>query len=626
MGFQRSTLALAGLARVAPSGALLFACLALAWVERGSIEAADWLPYALLAGLLLSALLWSGGASWPGRPALLGFVALLGLAAWAAVSLTWSPAPALARDEALLTAFYAVVLAVPLFSLRSSTERLAALGLLVAAGAALAIATALTLRLSARGVDLYDSGRLYFPISYYNGQAALFAIGFWPAIVLAARRQAPLAVRSVALGAAATLLAGSLLAQSKGSVAALAVSGAVLLACSRSRLRVLVPTLLATALPAAALEALTGPFRATGEVALEQAIGRAGGAVLAVGLAATLLGALYTLVDRRIEPSAATRRVAGAVVLAAVLGGMATATAVSVLRFGGPVGVVEDKWEAFKQPPHDESTGSHLLSLGSSRYDFARVALAEFRERPLAGTGARGFATAYLEKRRGWETPARAHSLELDVLSEQGLVGFGLLVGALGVPLVALARRARGELLAAGSFAAVLYWLLHASVDWIWTLPAVAIPFFLVLGIGLAGEGRPVPAQRRPLSFAAAVAALALVAFAPPWLAARFTERALAGEGAAASDLRWARRLDPLSVNPLVSESALASPGRGRIQPLELAVAMEPRSAALRHALGLAYLEAGRIRAARKTLLVARRLDPGDELVVRALARTRRRP
>ena len=607
------------LVRTAPTAILLVACIALAWHERGSIAARDWLPYALLAGLLLAAVLWSGSASRPSGLALAGLGGLLALAAWAAVSLAWSPAPALARDEALLTCFYAVALAVPLTTLRTPTERLAATGVLVAASAGLAIATALALRFSADPRDLFDSGRLYFPVSYYNGQAALFAVAFWPGIALAARRTTRLPVRALAFGAGVATLSASLLAQSKGSVAALALSGVVLFALCRSRLRLLLPTLLAAVLVAATMRPLTAPFRADGEAALRHAIATAGAVVLLLTLAATLVGVLYVALDRRFEAPAAVRRLAGAAALLVAAGATVGIVAVAVARSGGAVAAIEEWWEASKTLPSDEAGSSHLLTLGSSRYDFARVALGEFRQHPLAGTGARGFATAYLREGRTWETPARAHSLELDVLSEQGLVGFLLLMSALGVLLVVLARRARSDLVAAGSFAAALYWLVHASVDWLWTLPAVAIPFFCLLGIGGSSERPRHPAPRRRFPLAAAVAALALVAFAPPWLSARFTDQALASEGSAAPDLRWARRLDPLSVDPLVAESVLASSPRARIGPLERAVAIEPRSAALRHTLGVAYLRAGRERAARRTLRVARRLDPRDSFAAREL-------
>ena len=73
--------------------------------------------------------------------------------------------------------------------------------------------------------------------------------------------------------------------------------------------------------------------------------------------------------------------------------------------------------------PAANAASSHLLQLGSYRYDIWRVALNEFAHHPLAGIGSRGFGPAYLRQRHSPDTPARAHSFELDALSELGIVG-----------------------------------------------------------------------------------------------------------------------------------------------------------------------------------------------------------
>ena len=132
----------------------------------------------------------------------------------------------------------------------------------------LAVATALTLRFGSNQADHFYAGRLSFPISYPNAQAAAFLIGFWPAVVCAAQRRAALPVRALALGGATVIAAGWLTAQSKGGVLAIAVSAAVLFAVSPLRLRLLPPTLLAGGLTALAYRPLTRPFRSASETAL----------------------------------------------------------------------------------------------------------------------------------------------------------------------------------------------------------------------------------------------------------------------------------------------------------------------------------------------------------------------
>ena len=54
--------------------------------------------------------------------------------------------------------------------------------------------------------------------------------------------------------------------------------------------------------------------------------------------------------------------------------------------------------------------------------------------------------------------------------------------------MVGAARRAlrAHPALAAGPCAAALVWLLHASIDWDWQLPAVSLPFIVLAGALIA--------------------------------------------------------------------------------------------------------------------------------------------
>src|SRR5919199_396662 len=97
----------------------------------------------------------------------------------AAVTIAWSDVPWLARDEALLTLFYAGALLVPLTTLRTHLEQAGALALVVLALGVLAIMTAVKLRFGAAPLRAYDDGRLDFPVTYVNGDAAFFLVGFW---------------------------------------------------------------------------------------------------------------------------------------------------------------------------------------------------------------------------------------------------------------------------------------------------------------------------------------------------------------------------------------------------------------------------------------------------------------
>jgi hypothetical protein len=603
--------------RVLPFVALAAAAWLLAWVATGSIEAADWLPYAFLAGLLLGVVLVTGAAMRPRRGELIALGALVALALWETLSLTWSDVPSLARDEALLTLFYVTALAVPLVTLRTGGERLFGIAAVGAAAGTFAVATALVLRFGSEQADHFYSGRLSFPISYPNAQAAVFLIGFWPAIVLAAQRGWPPLARGLALAGATAASAGWLTTQSKGGVASLAISAAIVFSVSPLRLRLLVPSLLAAGLTAAAYEPLTAPFRSDGESALVADVRGAGTAILVLTAAGTLVGLGYALVDARLRLSARARRALGRVTLALVVLAAVAGVVAFVVTVGAPGRYVRDRWNDFNRVPAYETTSSHLLTLGSHRYDFWRVAVTEFKRHPVAGIGARSFGAAYLRERHTTEPPARAHSIELDALSEVGLVGFALLACGLVLPLVGLVSRTRArDPAATAALAGAAYWLTHASVDWIWTVPTCGLLFFLLLGTGLSGGERRPLAPKGALTAAAAVAVVAVVAFVPPWLSAR-----LAGQG----DLSWARRLDPLSVQPYIAEAARATTAQAAIGPLAAAVRKEPRVADLRFSLAQAYRRAGDVRSARRELEAAKRLDPLEPSILDALARLPRR-
>lgn len=612
------------LIRALPTAVAVLLAILLSWRERGSIDAADWLPYGACLAVVLAAVLLSGVAVRPSRRAGLGLAALGLLALWQGLSAAWSPLPGLARDDALLSLFYAGAAAVPLVTIRCRADRVAATAIVVIGIGGLCAATALHLRLGASPDDAYWFGRLNFPVSYPNGVAALALVGFWPAIGLAAELTLPRAVRALGLGAAAAMLSVELLAQSKGAAVGLVAGGVVFFAVSPSRLRALVPTAVVAILAAAAFRPLTAPYRAETDPALAAAIARAGSVALLLVLAGVVAGAAYGHLDRRLAVPARASRIAGFAVAGALAVAVAGSLAVAVTRVGDPGQYVRDRWQSFRTLPAAEDASSHLTSLGSNRYDFWRVALDAWQSHPVQGVGARGWAAEYLRAGRSAETPARAHSLAFDTLAEDGLVGILLLAAAGLLLLRSLVRRSRDTLLNASLLASGVYWAVHTSVDWAWTIPAVGVPAALLIGIGVASEADAPLDRRQGLTAGIAVLAAALLLFVPPWLSGRFVDRAYGADSASAvaADLRWARRLDPLSTEPYVAEAAIAG-SPGDVAPLRRAVAKHPRDAELHYLLGAAYLRAGRRAAARRELQEALRLSPRDPLIRRTLAAAR---
>lgn len=597
-----------------PVAAVGACAVALAWEEHGSIDPGSWLPYSIVIALVLAIVLAAGAAARPGRAASLGIGGLVALGGWAALTLLWAPSPALARDEGLLTATYALALAVAALTARHGA-RLAATVVVAAGSGGVAAAAAAVLVWGADPLGRYFGGRLAFPISYVNATGALLAVGVWPGVLLAARRSAPPVARAAALAAAAAALAGVATTQSKGAVLGLLVATAVVLSLSPHRLRLLLPLALPVAAVAAAFGPLTEPFRSP----TPEAVRTAGAAVLVVAAAAAAVGLVYAALDPQIAISERASRLAGRVLLAALVAALAAGVAGFVVRVDHPGAWFAAKWRAAHHLSAHRRGSTHLLQLGSNRFDFWRVAWDEFERHPLLGDGARGFGPAYLVHGRSAETPRRAHSLPLEVLSEQGVVGFALLALGLGAPLALVLRRLRrGDPAAAAAAGGALAWLVQACVDWTWTIPAVTIPPLLLLGAA-AARARGGVAGRAAGPLAVALVAFAALALAPPWLAARYTQRGIAQRSQA--DLDRAHRLDPLSTDPLTA-SVWVEPLGAALPRLREAARMEPRMVATRYLLGAAYLALGDRRAARAQLRAALRLKPGDPTIEAALRRS----
>ena len=608
-----------GIIRAAAVSAIIGAAWFQAWSHYGSTLSADWLGYAVLAALVLATILAAGAAVRPSRADVIALGALAALAVWETLSAAWSPLPALARDDGFLTAFYVFAFAVPLLVLRGALARLLAASALVFGMASLAIAVAIKLAQTQNASDLFSDTRLAFPISYPNAQAAMFLIAFWPAIALAARRTLPSVVRALACGAATSLLSGWLLTQSKGGGLGLLVSAVAMFAVSKQRLRLVLPTLIAGGTAAAGFYRLTEPYRAA-QSAYLVAVRGAGSALLGLTAMSAAIALVYAVADRRVELGERSRKIAGIVVVAALAAAVVAGTFAFLSRVDSPSGFVHARWESLKAPPGRHSGSSHFSSLGSNRLDFWRVSVHQFPDHPIAGAGARSFWTVYVQHRGSDEMPIRGHSLELDTLLEDGLVGLGLLVLGIGALLV-MCFRQRDRPISAAAFAGGAYWLAHTAVDWNWNVPAAAIPFFVLLGIGAARGDRVTAPRRRSLVVAGVVAAVAVLGFAPVWLSGNLVRQAFFAPAGASRDLRLAKRLDPLSPDPYVMQSRVERDPAARVKAIAEAVRMEPKRFDFHYQLGVAYLNARRRADAARELRTAARLDPRNAKLYLGLLR-----
>jgi len=443
----------------------------------GGYYAGPRLIAALVAWALVLALALAGPAPLPrGTPGRLVLGGLAALAGWSAVSLAWAPLGGPAIESVLRLVLYVGALLIAVAALRGR-RALRAVEPALGGGAALVIAYGLSGRLLPGLVELDRSrsagGRLEQPITYWNGEGALAAVGFILCARVAGDATRPVALRAAAAAATAPLGAGIYLTYSRGALA-VAVLGLVMLvavARSRAQLRAAVVALIGGALACAACAAFPGVASLEGALGEREREGAIALVLLALIAAAA---ALVTARRLRLTPGPDTLPWAGRL-------GSVAAAIVAAVALGLVVGGLSERPSAAQLAAGAQA--KRLASVSSNRYEYWRVGLASFTDHPLGGLGAGGFRVRWLQERSIPEGVRDVHSLELEAAAELGLVGLAallaLLAGAITAAVAAL-RRARAA--AAGPCAAALAWLLHASIDWDWQLPAVALPALVLCG------------------------------------------------------------------------------------------------------------------------------------------------
>ncbi|HEX5798546.1 MAG TPA: O-antigen ligase family protein [Gaiellaceae bacterium] len=629
----------AGRLAEAMPGVLAVALLLLLGLRDAGFQPTLWYPVGLALLVLLALVLLSGVAVRPPRTTLVALGAFAGFTLWCFASITWSEVQGDALEGANRTLVYLVAFA--LFALMPVPRGLPVLlvGLYATGVALIALATVARAQAHDDPASFFIGGRLAEPAGYANAAAALFLAAYWAAVTLAARRSLPPPLRGILAGAATALLGTAVLCQSRGSVFAFAAVCLVQLVLVPGRARSVVALALTGGAVAAVSPILLDVFPALAEASVAGPVRDALVALLAATLAAGLIGWLLAVADARTEVSPATARRGAAIVLGTAAlavvatGGWAVAT-------GSPVQRVADGWDDFtalQEPSDDES---HLASgLGSNRYDFWRVALGRFADRPLTGVGVENFAVDYVRERRSWEEPLHPHSLEVRVLSQTGVPGATLFAVFLGAAALAcLKARGRDVLermaLLAGVVAAV-YWLGHATVDWFWAFPGLTLPALAWLGLGgngsvTGGAVRTIPPSSGVRAAVVPAGLVAAAVLAVPWLAVQETRTAATGwprdPERALDRLERARTLNPLTDDADVVAGIIA--GRrddvpGMLAAYGRAVERNPSNWFAHLELGLAAAEAGRVQRALGHVRAARRLNPREPLLAEVEAALR---
>jgi hypothetical protein len=437
----------------AAAGGLLLLPAVLAFSRGGYFDAARIRAGIAACALAAVAALVADGVAPATRAGRIALAAMAALTAWTALSLTWAPMGGPALDDVERLVLYLAALVAAAALLKTGWTEPALLAGIVAAAA-----YGLSERLLPGVVALTRSAaageRLAQPLTYWNAQGALAAMGLVLAAAFVARVRPGHRAVPIAAAATAPVLGLDLyLTLSRGALGAYAAGLLVLLALRPARATLYAAAVVtgAAAIPAIAAEVALGPVLTAGS---SPAAGAGMLAVLAVTAAAAALGARH-----RPAGPVPWLRPAATVALAAAL----AVTVVAAAHGGGgaPQGT------------------SRLTSVETNRYAYWRVALDTFADHPLRGVGSAGYRVEWLRRRDFAEIVRDAHSLYFETAAELGMIGILALAALFGGVAAAVRTDA-----AAG--AALAAWAVHAGVDWDWEMPALTLVAVLLAGAAIA--------------------------------------------------------------------------------------------------------------------------------------------
>jgi O-antigen ligase len=415
-----------------------------------------------------------------------GQLALLGLfllCAWTVASFAWAPLGGRAQDDAQRLVLYLGFMIAGIALLRGPLVR-RWLEPSVALGAFVVIAYGLSERFFPKLINLTNSqtgdGRLEQPLTYWNAEGLLAAIGLVLCVHIAGDPQRERWLRSVAAAAGVLLGLGVYLTYARGALAAVAVGLVVLLALvpdARPQLRAIV----AIVVPAAVAALVANDFSTVTSLS-----GRDAGDGIEMLVALVALGTVAALVAPRVSPRPIRLPALGVSRPATVLG-----ISVALMVMGGLVlAATEGKPEGTS--PVAGATPARLGSIDSNRYRYWQQAGRTFEHHPLIGIGSGGFQVDWLKVKDRFDASGDAHSIYLESAAELGVVGVAILMlflGGIAGSVVRLYRTHRGT--AAGLAAGLAAWAFHAGLDWDWEMPAVSLPALLLGAAAIAWIEEP---------------------------------------------------------------------------------------------------------------------------------------
>ena len=560
--------------------------------RSGAYSLADWVPFLIGVAALAVMVAISGPAVFSGRfqKILLALFALQ--AVWTASSIFWATSLGNTWEEINRTLLYAVGIGLVFAAVRwAGPTGLKALAALVTAViGVMALVIVIRLGVSDDPSGFFISGRLRYPITYYNALAALLMVGFWLALGMAngmrqTERRFPRWTQPLLLALGVFFAELALLPQSRGALWTFFLVVPFFVILSPHRFRALVDLGIVVLPVVLFWGRLNEVYVASmDKVPLGAAVG---GALRAIGYSVLIvLGAwaVTWLVERFAGPLSRRVRLSIGIVLmvlaiAGVVGGLVYADA----HTGGLGGYLDNRWAEFTgdQGPSADTT-NRFAALGlSGRVEQWKVAAKAFEENPVLGIGAQNFELYYDQHRTIALDVRNPHSQPMQLLAELGFPGLVLWLAFVVLTLVwavmlrfRAANRATQAVIAA-MMTAVISWFIHSSADWLWQMSALTLPVMMLFG-GLIGAGGR--QERAPVTGAAAVpnevtpgvrprarrrlrvsrsiltvlALLVLVSAALPYLCIRYCSFAAGSADLTTLTARahTAEKLDPTSVLP----------------------------------------------------------------------------
>ncbi|MFA5810032.1 MAG: O-antigen ligase family protein [Thermoleophilia bacterium] len=533
------------------------------------------------------------------RPAVWSLAAV---ALWTGLSFIWSISPGLSLQEFTRVSIYLACFAAVIIGPASARSVRYSAVLFVCVTTALAAFAMLSRINPDISQDyVYSGGRLMGSIGYWNGLAALMVLGIIPCLWLVSSPQVTRFTRT-AFSCALSLMGLTLFfTLSRGGIAICIASVVLYLALAPDRLASIL-SLFSSMLPAGLLawySATTLPsLRASGDgIPIDAAEGRTFAILLAVALLASAAIKFATL----LLPSRVPETRGGLVFILAfwviVVIGIAGVTMVQRDAISEKLAYWRSKsdvqvWQ-YDEVSVDARGVERLASTEDNRTEFWRIGLENFKQHPLAGTGGGTYRFVNMKMQSGEGLARDPHSMWVRFLTDQGIVGFVLLLALMASLVFAatsqlLARPwLRGNGLYISLLIAALAWVADTSFEWNWALPAVSVPFFVLCGLlfrlGAASEEDletgsdfssesnnlpalyliPVWLRMMVIALAMALTVMFMAFLASRILSDRARNSLSSGNlESAETSARRAHKLNPYSVDPLLV-LAHAAVGRG---------------------------------------------------------------